>query len=83
MNEIYRVLKVGGLFYSFTPAFPHAAAFQDPTHVNIITEGTFPSYFDDKNRWAEMYGFKGAFQIVEQTWRGPHLASILRKTPVA
>ena len=38
MNEIYRVLKPGGTFLSFTPAFPAAAAWRDPTHVNIITE---------------------------------------------
>jgi SAM-dependent methyltransferase len=50
MNEIYRVLKMGGTFASFTPAFPKEAAFIDPTHVNIITENTFPLYFDNKNR---------------------------------
>lgn len=79
MNEIWRVLKVGGLFYSFTPAFPHNAAFWDPTHVNIITEETFPLYFDDKNRWATMYGFSGAFSVDSQAWQGPHLVSVLRK----
>ncbi|OOY52284.1 hypothetical protein BOV94_02870 [Solemya velum gill symbiont] len=41
MNEIYRVLKPGGLFYSFTPAYPASAAWRDPTHVNIITDETF------------------------------------------
>jgi len=45
MNEVYRVLKPGGLFLSQTPAFPSKSAFQDPTHVNIITEDTFPVYF--------------------------------------
>jgi SAM-dependent methyltransferase len=44
MNEVYRVLKMGGLFYSHTPALPHPAAFQDPTHVNFITEKTFPLF---------------------------------------
>jgi len=80
MNEIYRVLKVGGMFYSFTPAFPHGAAFQDPTHVNIITEATFPMYFDNKNRWASVYGFKGYFQVAAQEWRGQHLLTVLQKT---
>lgn len=37
MNEIYRVLKTGGTFASFTPAFPKEAAWRDLTHVNIIT----------------------------------------------
>ena len=80
MNEIHRVLKPGGVFMSFTPAFPHGPAFRDPTHVNIITEETFPLYFDDKVRWAWMYGFRGSFQILSQEWRGVHLMSLLRKT---
>lgn len=82
MNEIYRVLKMGGTFLSFTPAYPHAEAFRDPTHVNIISEQTFSAYFDDTNRWAAMYGFKGAFNITSQEWRGPHLLTLLRKVPV-
>ena len=80
MNEIHRVLKPGGVFMSFTPAFPHGPAFRDPTHVNIITKETFPLYFDDKVRWASMYGFRGSFQILSQEWRGVHLMSLLRKT---
>jgi SAM-dependent methyltransferase len=79
MNEIWRVLKPGGKFMSSTPAYPHPAAFQDPTHVNIITENTFPSYFDDKRRWASVYGFKGSFVIVSQEWEDQHLKSILQK----
>jgi hypothetical protein len=79
MNEIHRVLKPGGLFLSHTPAYPHAVAFRDPTHVNIITEETFPLYFDDQVRWASIYGFKGAFRIRSQEWRGPHLLAVLQK----
>ena len=81
MSEIWRVLKPGGLFFSHTPAFPHAAAFQDPTHVNIITDQTFPLYFDNKNIWAKRlgYGFKGKFNVVKQEWQIPHLNSYLIK----
>lgn len=79
MNEIWRVLKDGGQFLSFTPAFPHAAAFRDPTHVNIITEETFSFYFDSVNRWAAGYGFRGAFNVVQQEWRGAHLLTVLQK----
>lgn len=81
MNEIYRVMKPDGMFFSLTPAFPHAASFQDPTHVNIITEETFVKYFDDSNRWAASYGFTGSFKVLEQVWRGAHLATLLQKKP--
>jgi SAM-dependent methyltransferase len=83
MNEIWRVLKVNGIFYSFTPAFPNNAAFWDPTHVNIITEETYPLYFDNRNTWARMYGFNGAFQVESQIWQGPHLVSVLKKVEVS
>lgn len=81
MNEIYRVLKPGGLFYSFTPAYPASAAWRDPTHVNIITDETFLMYFDDEKRWASMYGFNGYFHIEKQTRakNGIHLETVMRK----
>lgn len=81
MNEIYRVLKPGGTFFSFTPAFPAPAAFQDPTHVNIITEKTFPNYFDDNRRLGAMYGFCGYFQVQPQNWHGQHLETTMIKVP--
>jgi len=82
MSEIYRVMKVGGKFLSSTPAFPHAPAFQDPTHVNIITPLTFAEYFDDEKTWAKMYGFKGAFHINEMRYHGSHLIAELQKVHV-
>ena len=86
MNEVYRVLKNGGFFMSLTPAYPHGAAFIDPTHVNIIAEGTFPLYFADMSPtspWAVIYGFKGSFAVKSEEWRGPHLLTILQKLPVS
>ena len=79
MSEIWRVLKPGGKFLSETPAFPHADAFTDPTHVNVITDRTFPLYFDNIYNWGKTYGFKGAFSIDSQEWSGAHLRSILTK----
>lgn len=81
MNEIYRVLKPGGLFFSCTPAFPSAAAFKDPTHVNIITEETFPIYFDNISRHSKIYGFNGYFEIQEQKWNDTktHLLTLMKK----
>ena len=82
MNEIYRVLKPGGFFLSSTPAYPHAVAFRDPTHVNFITDETFPLYFDDVNRWASIYGFTGAFGVRIHEMRGPAIFAVLQKVPV-
>jgi len=79
MSEIWRTLKPGGKFYSSTPAIPHSPAFQDPTHVNYITEATFPLYFAEPNIYAKAYGFKGLFAIEGQQWNGPFLISILVK----
>ena len=81
MNEVWRVLKPGGIFFSQTPAFPREVTFRDPTHENIITEKTFPMYFDDQHCLARKYGFTGAFEIIEQEWNsnGFHLDSRLKK----
>jgi SAM-dependent methyltransferase len=64
MNEIYRVLKVGGQFYAVTPFYPKVEAFQDPTHVNIITKKTH-EYFCGKDCYANYYGFKGNFRCIK------------------
>jgi glycosyltransferase involved in cell wall biosynthesis len=79
MNEVYRVLKPGGLFLSITPAYPYGVAFRDPTHVNFITDETFPMYFDNENRWASIYGFTGAFHVSTQSCEGPQIKAILQK----
>jgi SAM-dependent methyltransferase len=64
MNEIYRVLVPGGVFLSLTPIFPYSEAFQDPTHVNIMTDKTLPYYFCLPTLWAKMYGFDGRFMSI-------------------
>lgn len=62
MNEVWRVLRPGGLFYAQTPAYPHPAAFQDPTHVNILANDTH-HYFARPQLTARMYGFQGDFAV--------------------
>ena len=62
MNQIHRVLKPGGRFFALTPAYPNEEAFQDPTHVNILTEGTW-KYFCGEPPQARMYGFSGNFEM--------------------
>lgn len=67
MNEVWRVLKPGGFFYAVTPAFPAAEAFQDPTHVNIITKKTH-EYFCGKESYGRNYGFEGNFDAHRIKW---------------
>jgi len=78
MNEIWRTLKPGGRFLSQTPAYPQPATFWDPTHVNFITEQTFPMYFCG-SEIGKAYGFEGNFQLFSQDWHGPHLVTVLIK----
>jgi SAM-dependent methyltransferase len=63
MNEIWRVMIPGGRFYALTPVFPHAAAFKDPTHVNILTRHSH-AYFTRPELLARMYGFTGDFTVI-------------------
>jgi SAM-dependent methyltransferase len=70
LNEIHRCLKPGGLFMALTPAYPSEAAFQDPTHVNLISRATL-LYFTGNEPWAKLlgYGFDNGFTVVTQTWQ--------------
>jgi SAM-dependent methyltransferase len=83
MNEIHRVLKPNGIFYSKTPAYPFVEAFQDPTHANIITEQTMPCYFCSDHvtggPWAKAYGFAGEFKLITQKWDYHWLLTVLKK----
>ena len=69
MQEIYRVLRKDGIFYSVTPGYPSNAAFQDPTHINFITPETL-AYFSGDLRHAENlgYGFTGGFEVLHNSW---------------
>ena len=78
MNEVWRVLQPDGLFYSQTPCYPMKVAFQDPTHVNIMTEDTLGLYFGERS-WARIYGFKGSFIVVDECWKGSHYCCVLKK----
>lgn len=78
MNEIWRVLRPGGVFLSATPAYPEAAVFRDPTHVNFITEETW-AYFCQDTPEARLYGFKGAFSPIGQGWKGYLLITHMEK----
>lgn len=63
MSEVWRVLAPGGRFYALTPAYPNPEAFQDPTHVNVITRATH-EYFCGEAPLGAMYGFNGRFRAL-------------------
>ena len=65
------MLEPGGRFYAVTPAYPHEAAFRDPTHVNIITAQTH-KYFCGERPLGGMYGFRGHFHVVRTGWVHVH-----------
>lgn len=83
MNEIHRILNHGGILLASTPVYPHPSVFQDPTHVNFITDQTH-NYFCGSNPYARRYGFNGEFNI-KKVVREPqknlhdHKSSELRK----
>jgi SAM-dependent methyltransferase len=80
MNEIWRVLLPGGIGFFSTPAFPRPEAFQDPQHVNYITEATI-QYFCGPNEFTGFishleickgYGFLGEFEAIGHHWSEEH-----------
>ena len=74
MNEISRVLKPGGMLYALTPCYPSSEAFQDPTHVNIITDRSHV-YFAGPQPLGRMYGFIGHFEACRIDWVVPRDAT--------
>jgi SAM-dependent methyltransferase len=72
MSEAHRVLRPNGVLFLVTPAYPSPAAFQDPTHVNFITDETVKYFLGPKAPANEKgYGFEGSFKLVTQFWMGP------------
>lgn len=57
MNECYRVIKEGGVFYIEVPMFPSNAAIADPTHVRYFVPDTF-KYIGEYQDTQDMYGIK-------------------------
>jgi len=70
MNEIWRVLKHGGLLYAVTPGFPRDESFVDPTHINPVTTKTH-TYFTLPHCGARIYGFNGCFRVKRVKWIRP------------
>lgn len=63
VEDIYRVLKPGGLFGHHTPSTDGRGAFQDPTHVSFWNINSWLYYTADNAR--NLYGIKAKFRIEE------------------
>ena len=63
-NEIYRILKDGGIFFSSTPFYPNRGIFQDPTHVSVWTEETISYFCGDY--YGKHYDFGHTSRFVKQ-----------------
>ncbi|MBA3543823.1 MAG: methyltransferase domain-containing protein [Chthoniobacterales bacterium] len=82
MNEIWRILKSGGAFTSFTPCYPAVEVHRDPTHLSVWTLESMP-YFCGKYPVAKTYGVKCNFTLEENRLDDFYLHSVLRKPAAA
>ncbi|MFM6223751.1 MAG: glycosyltransferase [Dolichospermum sp.] len=67
MNEIWRILKPGGIVDISVPSTDGRGAFQDPTHVSFWNINSFLYYCNESPAYLELcrrYGFKGEFNTV-------------------
>ncbi len=61
MEELYRILKKGGVLKIWVPYYNSVGAFQDPIHKRFFTEDTF-LYFTGYHRFPD-YNFKCKFKL--------------------
>lgn len=80
MNEIWRCLCIGGEFESYTPVYPNAQVWQDPTHVSVWTKSSM-DYFCKGYEVGlkEAYGIQCQFEKRVEEMKGFHFHSILMK----
>ena len=81
MNEVYRILKIGGTFEIFVPPTTGRGAFCDPTHVSFWNDLSF-RYYDKtwEKDLTDSYGIKADFETIKMEHLGEvSLHVILRK----
>ena len=62
IEEIWRVLKDGGLFEHLTPSTDGRGAFQDPTHLSFWNLNSWFYFCPSMVSGRRFYGIKAAFQ---------------------
>ena len=60
IEEIYRVLKPGGVFEHMTPSTDGRGAFSDPNHVSFWNIASWLYFTDDAHR--NLYGIQAKFE---------------------
>ncbi len=87
VDEVYRVLKPGGIFLAITPLFPSYAAVQDPDHKRYLMVGMwtcFCGHLGDENNptgsWLDSFSVpytQARFEMMHEDYTAPappHLA---------
>jgi SAM-dependent methyltransferase len=69
MNEMWRVLKPGGIVDIFVPTTEGRGAFQDPNHKSFWNRNSFFYYTNGdphRERFGDSYGVKARFEVVDE-----------------
>ena len=82
MDDVWRVLKPGGLFRSWTPVYPHPEVFQDPTHLSAWTMKSMDYFCGLYEGARRIYGIKACFEKIIVREEGFYLYAELRKPMV-
>jgi SAM-dependent methyltransferase len=82
-NEVYRVLKAGGLFEIVSPGIPNYwnGAIRDPTHVSLWCLGSFDYFYKGRfEALSHSYGLRYPFDKVRVDWQNiSHIQAVLQK----
>ncbi|WP_371363941.1 hypothetical protein SRRS_48320 [Sporomusa rhizae] len=78
-DEIWRILKPGGIFTSYTPMYPHGEIFQDPTHLSAWTINSMNYFCGEHPGARRIYGIRACFEKIVLREEGFYLYAQLRK----
>lgn len=82
IDEVWRVLKPGGIFRSWTPMYPHPEVFQDPTHLSVWTIKSMDYFCGVYSVANKTYEIQACFEKIEVREEGFYLFAELKK-PIA